>query len=136
MFNEKSTDTERRERLEDLLKKKATDSDSEDEIPDDEQINEILARGEEEFKFYEQLDRDRYEKEKFIYKFFRDPAKNEGKFINYRLLNADETPDWVKADNRVDESKKEYGRGNRVRKQVSYIDDVEEQAKADDAVML
>jgi len=46
MYNDKSTDVERRERLEDLLKKRATDSDSDDEIPDDEQINEMLARSE------------------------------------------------------------------------------------------
>jgi len=46
MYNDKSTDSERRERLEDLLKKRATDSDSDDEIPDDEQINEMLARSE------------------------------------------------------------------------------------------
>ena len=46
MYNDRSTDTERRERLEDLLKKQASDSDSDEEIPDDEQINEMLARNE------------------------------------------------------------------------------------------
>ena len=46
MYNDRSTDLERREKLEDLLKKRATDSDSDDEIPDDEQLNELLARHE------------------------------------------------------------------------------------------
>ena len=46
MYNNKSTDSERREKLEDLLKKAASDSDSDDEIPDDDQINDILARSE------------------------------------------------------------------------------------------
>jgi len=46
MYNDRSTDVERREKLEDLLKKRATDSDSDDEIPDDEQLNELLARHE------------------------------------------------------------------------------------------
>lgn len=36
MYNERSTESERRERLEDLIKKRGTDSDSDDEIPDDE----------------------------------------------------------------------------------------------------
>jgi hypothetical protein len=46
MYNERSTDSERREKLEDLIRKKAENSDSEDEIPDDEQVNEMLARNE------------------------------------------------------------------------------------------
>lgn len=46
MYNEKSTDTERREKLEDLLKKRSPEDDSEGEIPDDEQLNETLARNE------------------------------------------------------------------------------------------
>jgi hypothetical protein len=71
-----------------------------------------------------------------MYKHFKDPSKGDGKFFNYRLCGPDDTPDWIKVDAKVDDTKKEYGRGNRVRKQVSYIDDVEEQAKADDAVIL
>ena len=46
MYNEKSTDTERREKLEEMLKKRSPDADSDAEIPDDEQLNEILARNE------------------------------------------------------------------------------------------
>lgn len=53
MYNEKSTESERRERIEDLLKRKATDDDSDDEIPDDEQVNEMLSRNEDEFKIFE-----------------------------------------------------------------------------------
>ncbi len=51
MYNDRSTDVERREKLEDLLKKRATDSDSDEEIPDDEQLNELLARHEVTFVF-------------------------------------------------------------------------------------
>ncbi len=46
MYNEKSTDTERREKLEDLLKKRSPDEEADDEIPDDDLINENLARNE------------------------------------------------------------------------------------------
>ena len=46
MYNEKSTDTERREKLEEMLKKRSPDDELDNEIPDDEQLNEILARSE------------------------------------------------------------------------------------------
>lgn len=46
LYNQKSTDSERRERLEDLLKKKNIYEELDDEIPNDEQINEMLARNE------------------------------------------------------------------------------------------
>lgn len=120
MYNDKSTDTERREKLEDLLKKQASDSDSDDEIPDDEQLNEMLARHEDEFAFYQQIDQERYEREKHIYPSFRYPQKGEGKFHNYRLIDPEEVPSWVKEDVKAQEEQKEYGRGNRARKQVSY----------------
>jgi ATP-dependent helicase STH1/SNF2 len=124
MYNDRSTDVERREKLEDLLKKRATDSDSDDEIPDDEQLNELLARHEDEFKFYEQLDQERYEREKHIYPNFRHPQKGEGKFHNYRLITLDEVPGWVKEEIKVQEDEKEYGRGNRARKEVNYKHDM------------
>jgi len=124
MYNDKSTDTERREKLEDLLKKRASDSDSDDEIPDDEQINEMIARHEDEFSFYQQIDQERYEREKRLYPNFKYPQKGEGKYVNYRLMTLEEVPAWVKEDVRAKEEEKEYGRGNRARKQVSYAYDL------------
>jgi len=124
MYNDRSTDVERREKLEDLLKKRATDSDSDEEIPDDEQLNELLARHEDEFRFYEQLDQERYEREKHIYSNFRHPQKGEGKFHNYRLITLDEVPAWVKEEVKTQEEEKEYGRGNRARKEVNYKHDL------------
>jgi len=64
MYNERSTETERREKLEDVLKKKKNENDDDDEIPDDEYLNQMLARNEDEFRFYEEMDLKRYEKEK------------------------------------------------------------------------
>ena len=46
MYNDKATDVERREKLEEMLKKKSSDTDSDDEIPDDEALNEIIGRNE------------------------------------------------------------------------------------------
>ncbi len=41
------------------------------------------------------MDLERYEKEKLIYKRFKEPAKFDQKSYNYRLLQEDEIPHWV-----------------------------------------
>ena len=46
LFNQRSTDHERKERLEDLLKNKSYQEELEGDIPDDFMINEMLARNE------------------------------------------------------------------------------------------
>jgi hypothetical protein len=48
----------------------------------------------------------------------------------------DELPEWVKFEEVKPESQQEYGRGNRVRKQVSYVDDISEEQyqRGDDGV--
>ena len=49
-------------------------------------------------KIFEQMDQDRYEKEKDIYPNFKNPTKSEEKFYNYRLIPYDDVPDWLKQD--------------------------------------
>ena len=55
LFNQKSTDIERREKLEEMIQSKNqnTQEDNDLEIPSDEQINEYLARNEDEFNEFE-----------------------------------------------------------------------------------
>ena len=48
LFNIKSSDTERRKRLEDLLRLEKEDDDEEDEVPNDDEVNTMLARSEDE----------------------------------------------------------------------------------------
>jgi ATP-dependent helicase STH1/SNF2 len=127
LYNERSTESERKEKLENLLRKKENGEEEENEIPDDEQINEWLARSDDEFTYFQQMDADRYEKEKLTYKHFQYPPKVEGqKFFNYRLIQEDEVPMWVK---KVEVKKKdtgiqEYGKGFRTKKVVNYVDDM------------
>eukprot|EP01016_Furgasonia_blochmanni_P053542 TRINITY_DN866_c0_g1_i11.p1 TRINITY_DN866_c0_g1~~TRINITY_DN866_c0_g1_i11.p1 ORF type:complete len:576 (-),score=174.21 TRINITY_DN866_c0_g1_i11:54-1781(-) len=124
LFNQRSTDEQRREKLEDLFRRKNMYEELEDEIPDDEQINEMIARSEDELNIFEQMDKDRYEVEQNLFKTFKYPQRDEGRFYNYRLITEEEVPSWVKATDFDSDKKKEYGRGNRVRKQVSYFDDI------------
>jgi len=89
LFNQRSTDVERRQRLEEIIKKNQTNDDSEEEeIPKDEEINHMLARGDEEFQLFNELDKQRYERDKKLY-----PSVKEN---NYRLMKYDQVPDWVK----------------------------------------
>lgn len=66
MFNDKASDMERQKRLEDLIRKDyAADADDEQdnqdsEIPTDDQINEIIARSQEEYEIFTKMDQERY----------------------------------------------------------------------------
>ena len=66
LFNTKSTDIERRERLKNLLKNDEDEDESdENEFLTDQQLNEIIARDEKEFEYYEMVDRERKKNEKY-----------------------------------------------------------------------
>ena len=79
LFNAKSTDYERRERLRNLLKNDEDDDSvhDENEFLSDQQLNEVIARTPEEFETFEKIDADRTFSEDFP----------------IRLLGEDELPD-------------------------------------------
>ena len=71
LYNQRSTDQERKERLQDFFRSKnKVDLFEAEEIPNDEQINEWIARSEEEFEAFIEADKIRYEQEKLLYKNF------------------------------------------------------------------
>ena len=57
----------------------------------------MIARNEDELNIFDQMDKERYEKDREIYKNFKEPIKGDSKFFNYRLLGEDEIPEWIKA---------------------------------------
>ncbi|CAD8149787.1 unnamed protein product [Paramecium pentaurelia] len=119
LYNQRSTDQERRERLQDFFRQKnKVDLFEAEEIPDDTQINEWIARSEEEFEMFNELDRQRYEQEKLIYKNFNE--NKDDQYYNYRLIQDDEVPEWITSKQNEVQEVKEYGRGQRERKQVVY----------------
>ncbi len=62
MFNEKASDFDRQKRLEDLIRKdNLQDEEGESEIPNDDQINELIARSQEEYETFSLMDEERYE---------------------------------------------------------------------------
>ena len=98
LYNNKATDLERRQRLEEVIKKQNLDREDEDEIPNDEEINKIMARDDDEFELFQELDKLRYEQEKRYYPNFNPE-------INYRLTVYEEIPEWIRE---LEEQKKDY----------------------------
>ncbi|XP_060001130.1 transcription activator BRG1 isoform X20 [Lagenorhynchus albirostris] len=93
----------------------------EDEVPDDETVNQMIARHEEEFDLFMRMDLDRRREEA------RNPKRKP------RLMEEDELPSWIiKDDAEVErltceeEEEKMFGRGSRHRKEVDYSDSLTE----------
>ncbi|CAB0003666.1 unnamed protein product [Nesidiocoris tenuis] len=120
MFDQKSTGSERQQFLQTILHADDAD-DEENEVPDDETVNQMIARSEAEFETFQTMDLDRR----------REEAKL-GPNRKSRLVEISELPDWlVKDDDEVErwttyEEEIQMGRGNRQRKEVDYTDSLTE----------
>ncbi|XP_042909871.1 probable global transcription activator SNF2L2 [Parasteatoda tepidariorum] len=121
MFDQKSTGTDRHQFLQAILAQDEVDEEEENEVPDDETINQMIARNEDEFELFQQMDLDRR----------REEARNPNR--KPRILEERELPHWmVKDDADVDrlthddDDDKLFGRGSRQRKEVDYTDSLSE----------
>ncbi|ESO94903.1 hypothetical protein LOTGIDRAFT_207958 [Lottia gigantea] len=117
MFDQKSTGMERRHFLNSLLTQDDENEEEEDEVPDDETVNQMIARSEEEFEIYQKMDIER-----------RRTESREG-HRKPRLIEETELPSWMVKDvSEVDrltceeEEDKLFGRGSRSKKEVDYSD--------------
>ncbi|CAB3409909.1 unnamed protein product [Caenorhabditis bovis] len=121
-FDQRSTGAERKQILEQIIKAEAED-DEEEEVPDDETINQMVARSEEEFNTFQSMDIDRRREE--ANQLHRRP----------RLLEEQEIPDdIVKASFDFEEMEKAREEGREIvehssdkrrkRKEVDYSGDL------------
>ncbi|KAL3186507.1 hypothetical protein MRX96_027543 [Rhipicephalus microplus] len=117
MFDQKSTGSERKQFLQAILTQDENDEEAKNEVPDDETINEMIARNEEELELFQKMDIDRRREEARSVK--RKP----------RLMEEDELPKWLLKDDaeverltNEEEEDKLFGRGNRQRKEIDYSD--------------
>ncbi|XP_043275129.1 ATP-dependent helicase brm-like isoform X2 [Venturia canescens] len=122
MFDQKSTGSERHQFLQTILHQDDAEDEEENEVPDDEAVNKMMARTEEEVEIFTKMDLERR----------REEAKS-GTNRKSRLLEEHELPDWlVKDDEEVerwayDEDEDRFlGRGSRQRKEVDYSDSLTE----------
>ncbi|XP_074525848.1 putative global transcription activator SNF2L2 [Halichoeres trimaculatus] len=116
MFDQKSSSHERRVFLQAILEHEEQ-NEEEDEVPDDETLNQMIARNEDEFELFMRMDMDRR----------REHARNPKR--KPRLMEEDELPSWIiKDDAEVErltyeeEEEKMFGRGSRCRRDVDYSD--------------
>lgn len=124
MFNQNSTSSERRAFLMALLDTENDEDEEESEVPDDETINQMIARREEEFELFQRMDIERR----------RQEVREAGSLRRRpRLMQVNELPRWiVKDDAEVErltweeETEKMFGRGSRVRKDVVYCEHLTE----------
>lgn len=122
MFDQKSTGSERRQFLQAILATEDYEGEEdENEVPDDETINQMIARSEEEFELFQKMDIDRRREEAKAVK--RKP----------RLMEEDELPKWLVLNDaeverltQDDDEDKIFGRGSRQRKDVDYTDSLTE----------
>lgn len=122
MFDQKSTGSERQQFLQSILHQDDAEEEEENEVPDDETVNQMIARTEPEFELFQKMDLERR----------REEAKL-GTARKSRLIEESELPDWlVKEDDEVerwtyDENEDSFlGRGTRQRKEVDYTDSLTE----------
>ncbi len=140
LYNVKYSESERRKKLLDILKNEKEEEEEEDEVPDDSQINEYIARSDDELRTFEQMDKERYIKENKEQKLKEIKEKMNYddeimKTINYRLIQDYEVPEWVKFSKKDEEEKIEEedicGKGMRVRHKVNYRVDFDEDFDSD-----
>ena len=127
MFNQRSTGSERQELLQSILREEADDEDEENEVPDDEVVNQMIARSEEEFELFQRMDMER-----------RRAEADLGAARKPRLIEETELPDFliqdpeeIEQEEREEEVREaqrqeEMGRGNRSRKEVTYQEQLSE----------
>lgn len=122
MFNNRSTGTERRELLQSILRADDQEEEEENETPDDEVVNQMIARTEDEFERFQQMDIERRRNEAAL-----------GSERKPRLMEESELPPFLLQDEaeldliEEEENKEiELGRGNRARKETNYDDQLSE----------
>merc|ERR1719412_3520661 len=121
-FNNTSSGTERRQLLQSILRADDQDEEEENETPDDEVVNQMIARSEAEFEKFQQMDIER-----------RRQDASLGSERKPRLIEESELPPFLLADpqeeieaEEKEQEELEFGRGNRSRKETNYDDQLSE----------
>ncbi|XP_062711277.1 ATP-dependent helicase brm [Aedes albopictus] len=115
MFDQKSTGSERQQFLQSILHQDEMDEEEENEVPEDEMINLMISRNDDELELFKKMD-----------------AERKAEEVKPRLIEESELPDWlVKEEEEVDrwdyeEDNSILGRGSRQRKEVDYTDSLTE----------
>merc|ERR1711874_755505 len=114
MFNQRSTGSERHELLQSILREE--DEEEENEVPDDEIINQMLARSEDEFDLFQRMDLERRRAEADLGTERKDRLIQECELPEFLIRDDDD----LEMEELAEQQKEmELGRGNRARKEVT-----------------
>merc|ERR1711997_672574 len=127
MFNQRSTGSERQELLQSILREEEDDEDEENEVPDDDVVNQMISRNEEEFELFQRMDIERRRSEAELGD-QRKPRLIEESELPEFLLQSQEDLEMMEIDETEQQAQfeAERGRGNRVRKEVTYQEQLSE----------
>jgi SWI/SNF-related matrix-associated actin-dependent regulator of chromatin subfamily A protein 2/4 len=122
LFDNRSTGAERRKFLEQVLTAEVEDDD-ENEVPDDELVNQMLARSEDEFDTFQRMDIERRRVEAAEFK--RRPRLVEDDEVPQQYFKNNELCEQMAAGEIDTEATKAlFGQGKRARKEVNYAADL------------
>merc|ERR1712242_121988 len=123
MFNQRSTGSERHELLQSILREEDEDEEEENEVPDDEIINQMLARSEDEFDLFQRMDLERRRAEADLGTERKDRLIQECELPEFLMRDEDD----LEMEELAEQQKEaELGRGNRARKEVTYQEQLSE----------
>merc|ERR1719367_298753 len=121
MFNQRSTGSERQELLQSILREEANDEDEENEVPDDEVVNQMIARSEDEFELFQRMDMERRRAEAELGAARKPRLIEESELPDFLIQDPEEIEEEENAAKELEaQRQEEMGRGNRSRKDVTY----------------
>ena len=102
-----------------------SESENEKKVATDEELNEIIARNQNEYELFQEIDKKREEEETSMW---MNKTGGSGQKPD-RLMSANELPSWLQSENYQPPDELIYGRGRRTRPDINYDDSVEEAGK-------
>merc|ERR1712115_642687 len=127
MFNQRSTGSERQELLQSILREEADDEDEENEVPDDEVVNQMIARSEDEFELFQRMDMERRRAEAELGAARKPRLPEESELPDFLIQDPEEIEEEENAAKELEaQRQEEMGRGNRSRKDVTYQEQLSE----------
>ena len=126
MFNQRSTGSERHELLQSILRdEKDDDEDEENEVPEDDIINQMISRSEEEFELFQRMDIERRRSEAEAGSERKSRLIEETELPEFLLQQMNDDDEEEAEEERVQQEELESGR-KRSRKDVVYHENLSE----------
>merc|ERR1712051_176388 len=126
-FNNTSSGSERRQLLQSILRADDQDGDEdENETPDEEVVNQMIARSDAEFEKFQQMDIERRRHDASLGSERKPRLIENSELPDYLLADPEEESDEETPEDKEKREAVELGRGNRSKKETDYDDQMSE----------